>query len=369
MSEFPCLISETRTCKPTPPEDLVFIIGSGSPEFEEELKAVKEVLTGFGFQGYFALLSEEEKGLDAFCDKICSKILNSLFCIVILNDPIALEYMDKVTKEEGIFRAPRANVYYEFGVAIALRKRVIPIMRKDLKLPFDIHNLDAIPYENTGDLKEKLTSAVKATLLKPNKERIVKMPKIRLLLVDREGNASGTIVGQPILTRIKFVEKKPSAITGLESAALALGKMSEAMTPLFGAAPEKDLVPIGLEIWNNGEIPAENIQVYLEFPEDCELVEARDALGGFVLPHSILNPDRGGLYIEQNGEKIAKAWLDRLGNERLTREFDMIYVRFPTEEEKEYSVKATIIQDNFPSSHCEFKIVVKPKIVEETRYK
>ena len=350
---------------------MVFIIGSGNPEFDEELKAIKEVLKGFGFQGYFALLSEEEKGLDAFCDKICSKILNSLFCVVMLNDPITLEYIDKATKEAKNFRAPRANVYYEFGIAIALRKKVIPIMRENLKLPFDIQHLDAIPYQNIGDLKEKLTEAVKATLLKPSREKIAKMPRIGLLLVDQEGNASDIINAQPIITKIRYLEKeKPSTIASVVSATDAARRIAEVMQPFFGGrTPEKDLVPIGLEIWNDGEIPAENILVFLEFPEDCELVEESDAVGGFILTRSVLNPTQGGLYIDQKNKTTAKAWLNRLGNDRMTRKFDKIYIRFPTEEEKEYKVNATIIQDNSPPTYYDFKILVKPRIMEETRYK
>jgi hypothetical protein len=76
MSEvqLPCVISESRNCKVAPIDNLIFIIGSGSPEFSKEIDTIKEILKNFGFEGYFALLSEEEKGLDAFCDKICSKI-------------------------------------------------------------------------------------------------------------------------------------------------------------------------------------------------------------------------------------------------------------------------------------------------------
>jgi hypothetical protein len=96
-SQLPCMISEARICKAKPSEKLVFIIGSGSKEFAEDVQRVKDVLKGFDLEGYFALLSEKEKGLDSFCDKICSKIMSSIFCIAILNDPIVLEYIDKVS--------------------------------------------------------------------------------------------------------------------------------------------------------------------------------------------------------------------------------------------------------------------------------
>ena len=366
MSEFPCLISDTRVCKPNPPRDLVFIIGSGSSEFKEDLEVVKEVLKGFGFKGYFALLSEEEKGLDAFCDKICSKILDSLFCVVMLNDPISLEYIDKASKEEKTFRAPRANVYYEFGMAIALRKRVIPIMRKHVKLPFNVQHLDAIPYESLDDLKEKLTTAARETLVKASRERIVKMPRIGLLLIDEEGNASNTINVQPIIVKIKYVERK-EPLPQIDYAEI-LKKMAEATQLFAPRIPDKDLVPIRIQISNDGELPAQNINVFLEFPEECELVEKKDAIGSiFRVPPSRIT--QSGLYIDGKDEKTARAWLARLGNDLVTNKFDEIYVRFPTEEEKEYKLDATVIQDNYPPTFYEFKILVEPKIVEETQYK
>ena len=148
---------------------MAFIIGSGSPQFKENIKAIKEVLSGFGLDGYFALLSEEQKGLDAFCDKICSKIQESRFCVVMLNDPV-VELVDKSTKAKiGSFKAPSANVYYEFGMAVALKKPVIPVIRSGSKLPFDVQHLDAIVYNDALDLKEKLKKPILSSLTKREK--------------------------------------------------------------------------------------------------------------------------------------------------------------------------------------------------------
>ena len=160
----PCLISDIRPCPATNQTEQVFIIGSGSDEFKEDTNATIEVLEGFGFTGYFALLSDSSKGLDAFCDKICSKIQESLFCIVMLNDPTSAKCAD--------LRVPSANVYYEFGMAVALGKHVIPIIRKGLRLPFDVQHLDAIVYDNIDDLKRKLKKTIVATIKKAPKKRI-----------------------------------------------------------------------------------------------------------------------------------------------------------------------------------------------------
>ena len=87
-----CIISESRNCKKQKVSDDVFIIGSGSAEFKPEIEAIIDILNGFGFPHSFALLNEREKGLDAFCDKICSKIKEAQFCIVLLNDPLSKSF-------------------------------------------------------------------------------------------------------------------------------------------------------------------------------------------------------------------------------------------------------------------------------------
>ena len=160
----PCLISDIRPWPTTNQTEQVFIIGSGSDEFKDDTDATIEVLDGFGFSGYFALLSDNSKGLDAFCDKICSKIQESLFCIVMLNDQTSAKCAE--------LRVPSANVYYEFGMAVALGKQVIPIIRKGLRLPFDVQHLDAIVYDNLDDLKHRLKKTIVATIKKAPKKRI-----------------------------------------------------------------------------------------------------------------------------------------------------------------------------------------------------
>jgi hypothetical protein len=122
-----CIISESRNCRKQKVNDDVFIIGSGNAEFKPEIEAIIGVLNGFGFQHSFALLNEREKGLDAFCDKICSKIKEAQFCIVLLNDPLS--------KFSDCVRVPSANVYYEFGLAVAQKKGVYQSLSADLFCP------------------------------------------------------------------------------------------------------------------------------------------------------------------------------------------------------------------------------------------
>jgi hypothetical protein len=165
-----CFISDSRACKANKIKNTVFIIGSGSSEFKKEIDEIEDVLDGFNLKGYFALLSEKEKGLDAFCDKICSKIKEAKFCVVLLNNPILRTCEDDNKSSSDSIRAPSANVYYEFGIAIALGKPVIPIIRSGLRLPFDVQHLDSIIYTDLSDLKKKLKNTILPTLEKKKPE-------------------------------------------------------------------------------------------------------------------------------------------------------------------------------------------------------
>lgn len=127
-------------------------------------------MNGFNLTAYFALLSEKEKGLDVFCDKICLKIRESKFCVVLLNNPVIKGQDRRTRNTSGLIRAPSANVYYEFGMAMVLEKPVIPIIRHDLKLPFDVQHLDTIIYNDLSDLRKKLRHSILPILSKKKKE-------------------------------------------------------------------------------------------------------------------------------------------------------------------------------------------------------
>jgi hypothetical protein len=169
----PCLISDKRACRASDQKNMVFIIGSGSSEFKEDVEEIVRTLGGFGLEGYFALLSEEEKGLDAFCDKICSKIIEAQFCVVMRghdNDPVQVKRIEGTADRYEKVRVPSANVYYEFGLAVALGKNFIPVIKGGFKPPFDVQHLDAVYYESAEDLPQRLKSPIVATLKKKGKQ-------------------------------------------------------------------------------------------------------------------------------------------------------------------------------------------------------
>jgi len=75
----------------------------------------------------------------AFCRKICSKIITSQFCIVILNNEI----------RDGR-EVPNANVNMEYGLMLGFNKYVIPFQKESQTLPFNVAGLDTVKYTETN---------------------------------------------------------------------------------------------------------------------------------------------------------------------------------------------------------------------------
>jgi hypothetical protein len=94
----------------------------------------------------------------AFCAKICSKIITSQFCIVLLNNRI-----------NGTVEIPNANVNMEYGLMLAFNKYVIPFQRKDQILPFNVAGLDTIKYTNQ-DFSRLAEEAIEDAIEKTKQE-------------------------------------------------------------------------------------------------------------------------------------------------------------------------------------------------------
>lgn len=74
---------------------------------------------------------------NAFCVKICSKIITSQFCIVLLNNDV----------RNGV-ELHNPNVNMEYGLMLGFNKYVIPFQRSEQSLPFNVAGLDTIKYTN-----------------------------------------------------------------------------------------------------------------------------------------------------------------------------------------------------------------------------
>ena len=141
------VFSSTRSC----------FIGYGFEDSPLEMSILKSILELKDIEAVEAG-GKLAPAQSAFCAKICSKIITSQFCIVLLNN-----------KEGNEIEVPNANVNMEYGMMLAFNKYVIPFQRKDQKLPFNVAGLDTIKYTDT-DFKRLAEEAIEDAIEKTKQE-------------------------------------------------------------------------------------------------------------------------------------------------------------------------------------------------------
>lgn len=130
-----CFIRKEHECgKALGASKSCFVACPTDENLEPVLELISEKLTKVGVEPIIAI-KERAYGQDIFCTKICGRIIESRFCIVILDD----------TPSNGA-PVPNPNVYYEYGLMTSLRKHIIPLQRENLKLAFNIQSYDTIKY-------------------------------------------------------------------------------------------------------------------------------------------------------------------------------------------------------------------------------
>jgi len=135
-----------------------FIACPDTEEVETILALITEKLTKIGIETIIAI-KERAYGQDIFCTKICGKIIESQFCIVILDDTVG-------NNNKSNINIPNPNVYYEYGLMTALGKHVIPLQKERQDLAFNIQTHDTIKYTNRNlpnELDRAFKDAVKMT--------------------------------------------------------------------------------------------------------------------------------------------------------------------------------------------------------------
>jgi len=95
-------------------------------------------------------------GQDIFCTKICGKIIESQFCVALLDD-------SQLESRGKIVILPNPNVYYEYGIMTSLGKYVIPLQKDGQELAFNIKTHDTIRY-SPGDVSAEIDKALKAAI-------------------------------------------------------------------------------------------------------------------------------------------------------------------------------------------------------------
>lgn len=134
---------------------MAFIAAPGDEEFSLELDVLGSLLEEKGYEAYVAL-RKLDPGKFAFCTKICSKIITSQFCIVLLNSS---EHRDHPQ-----VKIPNPNVHMEYGLMLAFRKHILPFQRRGDSLAFNIQPLDTILYSK-GEFRKIADQAIDSAIL------------------------------------------------------------------------------------------------------------------------------------------------------------------------------------------------------------
>lgn len=100
-------------------------------------------------------------GQQVFCLKICSKIIQSQFCIVLLNN-----------ETKGRVQKPNANVHMEYGLMLGFNKFILPFQHEDYRLEFNVAGLDTIKYDDKS-FNAKATAAIDQAILQTAQPRTI----------------------------------------------------------------------------------------------------------------------------------------------------------------------------------------------------
>lgn len=131
-----------------------FVACPTDDSLEPLLALLEAKLATHGIETVVAV-KERAYGQDIVCTKICGRIIESRFCVVILDE----------TDKRGVSVA-NPNVYYEYGLMTALRKNVIPLQRDGMPLAFNIQSQDTIKYtpkNMAGELERAIRDAISDT--------------------------------------------------------------------------------------------------------------------------------------------------------------------------------------------------------------
>lgn len=152
------VFSSTRSC----------FIGYGFAESSLEMTILKHLLSQRGIEPVEAA-GALAPAQNAFCAKICSKIITSQFCIILLNNDI----------RDGI-EVPNPNVNMEYGLMLGFNKYVIPFQREAQKLPFNVAGLDTVKYTNQN-FEAKAAHAIDLAITATTPDAVPPIPPDQIL--------------------------------------------------------------------------------------------------------------------------------------------------------------------------------------------
>ena len=139
---------------------LCFIACPSHDSYILKIDAIQDIVESHQYECHIAL-KRIDPGTFAFCTKICSKIIQSHFCIVFL-DP-------SFDKNEAEY--PNPNVHFEYGMMVSQNKHIIPLQDERFDLAFNISPLDTIKY-NDSNFKTKVSDAIKYAIKRSSETKL-----------------------------------------------------------------------------------------------------------------------------------------------------------------------------------------------------
>lgn len=215
---------------------------------------------------------------NAFCAKICSKIITSQFCIILLNNDI----------RDGT-EMPNANVNMEYGLMLGFNKYVIPFQRQDQTLPFNVAGLDTVKYTNEN-FETKASKAIEIAIndtnqdsvptITPNQilEAFLLSQQVLVLPISNEGDRNLFELGRPLgynmLTSfdgMQYLYFGNFTTLRAEAVLWRILTLYQILTARFGSLPER--IKLGLVDQTNAAAVMrflEQLQVWILVTSDDE---------------------------------------------------------------------------------------------------
>lgn len=143
---------------------LCFVACPAHDKYTLKIDVIKDIVESHQYECHVAL-KRIDPGTFAFCTKICSKIIQSQFCI---------SFLDPSFDVNGV-EYPNPNVHFEYGMMISQNKHIIPLQDERHTLAFNISPLDTIKY-NDSNFKQKVSEAIDFAIKRATEKKAAGTP-------------------------------------------------------------------------------------------------------------------------------------------------------------------------------------------------
>lgn len=226
-------------------------IAYGFEESKLEMEILRSILKDNNIE-VFEAGGDLQPGKNAFCTKICSKIITSQFVIVLLNQDT----------RSGI-KMPNANINMEYGLMLGFNKYIVPFQRKDDILPFNVAGLDTIKYSQS-DFKQKAENAIKIAIEQTKPKTNINLPVDRIIemflnvknallcSIEDEGSKNVHALGSPFnyfllndYTGLKYYYLGVFNNLSIDAIKYRIGKLQSVVSARFSEEALKKKIELG----------------------------------------------------------------------------------------------------------------------------